>query len=339
MQKNIEEINNIEPMLKPTTYGMTYYEILGVNIDANKTEMDENYQHIKQFMSTYKDYFTDAEKNKVDEAYKTLTSMLSSIWYEKNLDTIAKNNTIQQYLSKKNTLEMFKKIHKQIGNYVLVNYIEIVNGEKVHNKLYGDLNHCNNFNNIIVDTNFDIPFLGPNSAIIEIFDNNKQKIYENKYLKNPEILANYNSHTYDIFRQTSWSYYISSQIQVLEKEKNKIDSIFQKLDKAKDKMIIVDYLTRESNELVNNKIIGSLTAVNKYNNVTIDHKHVINFADNDTVIIKIYDTNGNILYENKYLQNNATEKKYNFSSEQELLEKTFGYLISEEVNTKRLVKK
>ena len=79
MQKNIEEINNIEPMLKPTTYGMTYYEILGVNIDANKTEMDENYQHIKQFMSTYKDYFTDAEKNKVDEAYKTLTSMLSSI--------------------------------------------------------------------------------------------------------------------------------------------------------------------------------------------------------------------------------------------------------------------
>lgn len=217
-EKNV--VNIIEPRLKATSYGQTYYERLGINIEFTSKEIKNNYHHIKKFMIEHPDYFDQNNIKQVDEAYNYLRSLLSMISYGNDIKKEGIDNTRLQYCAKVNNEKMLENLTEEIGKMVTVEYMELNDDKIIINKLIGPLTEVNAYDNIVCG-NFDISFLGDESAIIGVTNNKGQKIYLNEYLADPVKRNLYCSETKEDFRQVFWSYYISQQISVLEKEKLK----------------------------------------------------------------------------------------------------------------------
>ncbi len=210
--------------------GLNYYQILGLNIDHTREELEKNYRDLMISFGNSSEY--NEEKNYVYEAYKCFTSFLGSAWYEKNIGSQGMHNVVCQYEAMNNSKIMFKDLNDKIENKVVVNYIENKNNEFIENKIVGFLKSSNDFENISVECidKFDIDFLGKNTAILQICDMSGNIIYCNKYLMNPDSRTLYSSDddVIDGFKIASWGVYMTRKLELNRQNKLKKNNQYVK---------------------------------------------------------------------------------------------------------------
>ena len=112
----------LDDKLKVIGYGFNYYQILGLDINYTREELDENYKNLMYLMSN--NNVLEEEKKLVIEAHRCFTSFLGSIWYEKDVGSYGRSNVSRQYEVSNNSKKMFSNLEKETGNKVVVNYIE-----------------------------------------------------------------------------------------------------------------------------------------------------------------------------------------------------------------------
>lgn len=209
----------LDDKLKLIGYGFNYYQILGLDINYTREELDENYKDLMDLMSN--NNVLEEEKKLVIEAHRCFTSFLGSTWYEKDVGSYGRSNVSRQYEVSNNSKKMFSNLKKEIGNKVVVNYIEKKDNEFIENNIVGILANVDNFNDITICglDNFDIELLGENSAIIKITDKSGKVLYSNEYLedKSKRELYTFEKDVVDGFKIASWGFY---NVRKLELEKN-----------------------------------------------------------------------------------------------------------------------
>lgn len=201
-------------------YELSNYQILGLGLDSSKNERDNHYNELNNLISQNVNIFPKEENDLITNAYRSFNSFLGAVWNERKMNSYILNNIRQQYNAKANTEKMFDNLKSKINEVVTVSYIENKNGEFVENKIIGNLKECNSFNNIVIgcEANFDIDFLGEQTAIIEISDNKNKQLYSNKYLleKNKRNMYDGSEDIVNGFRIASWSFY---EARILDAEK------------------------------------------------------------------------------------------------------------------------
>ena len=192
-------------------YELSNYQILGLGIDCNKNERENNYNELNNLIEQNGNNFSKEEIDLITNAYRSFNSLLVAVFNERKMNSYIIINIRQQYNTKDNTEKMFETLNSKINKLVTVSYIENKNGEFVENKIVGNLKECNSFNNVVIgcEANFDIDFLGEQTAIIEICDNKGQQLYSNKYLldKNKRNMYDGSEDVVNGFRIASWSFY------------------------------------------------------------------------------------------------------------------------------------
>ena len=188
--------------------GLNYYQILGLNIDHTREELEKNYRDLMISFGNSSEY--NEEKNYVYEAYKCFTSFLGSAWYEKNIGSQGMHNVVCQYEAMNNSKIMFKDLNDKIENKVVVNYFENISVECIDK--------------------FDIEFLGKNTAILQICDMSGNIIYCNKYLMNPDSRTLYSSDddVIDGFKIASWGVYMTRKLELNRQNKLKKNNQYVK---------------------------------------------------------------------------------------------------------------
>ena len=210
---------HLDNKLKLIGYGFNYYQILGLNISYTKEELDKNYNDLINLMGDNSEL--EEEKTLVIDAHRRFTSFLGSAWYEKDIGSYGRSNVCRQYEVMKNSENMFLNLKNQIGNKLIINYIEKKDNSFVENKIVGLLKNSDSFKDISVEciNDFNIDFLGQDTAILKITDMSGKEIYSNEYLLNPDKRNLYSSDEDIIngFKIASWGFY---NVRKLELEKN-----------------------------------------------------------------------------------------------------------------------
>lgn len=213
---------NLDNRLKFTGYGFNYYQILGLNFDYDKKELEEHYEQLI-LLSCNCGSFSKEEQDLIYEAYKRFTSFLGAVWYEKDVGSKGMSNVNCQYEAMVNSKKMFDDLRKQIGKRLVINYIEKKDDEFVENKIVGTLKDSHDFDNIIFEcvNDFNIDFLGEQTAILKICDMSGNEIYSNKYLLDSKKRNLYGSDQSVIngFKIASWSFYVARKLDA-EKQKS-----------------------------------------------------------------------------------------------------------------------
>lgn len=201
-------------------YELSNYQILGLGFDSDKSECENNYKELNSLIEQNINVFSKEEIDLITNAYRSFNSFLGAVWNERKMNSYTMNNIRQQYNAQANAEKMFDTLKNKINEVVTVNYMENKNGEFIENKIIGNLKECNSFNNIVIgcEANFDIDFLGEQTAIIEIYDSKGQQLYSNKYLldKNKRNMYDGSEDVVNSFRIASWSFY---KARILDAEK------------------------------------------------------------------------------------------------------------------------
>ena len=221
------KVLELETNLGQTGYGPTYYQLLGVNLDCNKEELEKNYQDLKRLMNDHPELFSKDEVEELEEAYKRFISFLGSVWYEKDVGSKGMYNTKILYENNKKFASMFEALRENIGSQVTVSYLERHNDTFEKTKITGKLNSSVCYDSIFIDerkegslegTRYKIDFLSSQSSIIEIIDALGNTIYLNPYLKDS---TKYNDDYINAFRVVCYNFYMAKKIDVIENAETK----------------------------------------------------------------------------------------------------------------------
>lgn len=215
---------NLEEKLYHTCYELNPYQILGLGLGFDVEELEKNYNSLNELIDQNNESFSKEEVDLITNAYRSFTSILGATWYDRKMNSRMVNNVKQQSATMYHNEEMFKNLKEKINRKITVSYIENKNGEFVENKIIGNLKACNSFENIVIGckANFDIDFLGEQTAIIEICDSKGNKIYTNEYLLNEDKRKLYDGSidTVNGFRIASWSFYKARMLDATKNSKN-----------------------------------------------------------------------------------------------------------------------
>ena len=221
------KVLELEPKLGHTGYGPTYYQLLGVNLDCNKEELEKNYQDLKRLMNDHSELFSKEETEELEEAYKRFISFLGSVWYEKDVGSKGMYNTTILYENNKKFQSMFEELRKNTGTKVTVKYLERNNDNFEEMKLEGKLNSSVCYDSIFIDelkdgslegTRYKIDFLSSQSSIIEIIYSVGKTIYVNPYFKDS---TKYRDDYINAFRVVCYNFYMAKKIDVIENAETK----------------------------------------------------------------------------------------------------------------------
>lgn len=215
---------NLEEKLCYTGYEFNPYQILGLSTSFDMEELNRNYNILNKLIEQNNGSFSKEEVDLITNSYRSFTSFLGATWNERKMNSHMVNNVKQQSEAMAHNEEMFKGLKENINQKITVSYIENKDGEFVENKVIGILNQCNPFENIVIgcEANFDIDFLGEQTAIIEICDSKGKQIYTNKYLLNEDKRKLYDGSidTVNGFRIASWSFYKARILDATQNTKN-----------------------------------------------------------------------------------------------------------------------
>lgn len=233
-EKLFNKVLELDDSLGQTNYGPTYYQLLGVNLDCNKEELERNYKDLERLIVDHPESFSKDELEELTEAYKRFTSFLGAAWYEKNIGSKGMYNTEILYKNNKNFESMFENLRTKVGTQVTVKYLEKSNNNFEEMTKVGILNSSVCYDSIFLTEIKEysvekikcrLDFLGSQSAIIEITDSTGKTIYLNPYLLNSE---KYNDDNIDAFKVVCYNFYMAKKIDVIENAKTKKGTAYTK---------------------------------------------------------------------------------------------------------------
>lgn len=233
-EKLFNKVLDLDESLGQTNYGPTYYQLLGVNLDCNKEELEKNYKDLERLMVDHPESFSKDELEELTEAYKRFTSFLGAAWYEKNIGSKGMYNTEILYKNNKNFESMFENLRTKVGTQITVKYLEKCNDSFKEMTKVGILNSSVCYDSIFLTEikeysvekiKYRLDFLGSQSAIIEITDSIGKPIYLNPYLINTD---KYNDDNIDAFKVVCYNFYMAKKIDVIENAKTKKGTAYTK---------------------------------------------------------------------------------------------------------------
>lgn len=226
-----EKVLELDDRLGKAGYGMpNYYQLLGVNLDCSKIELDKNYQDINRIINDHSDYFLEEEIEIIREAYKCFTSLLGAAWYEHKIGINGAHNTRILYDNDKMFQNMFNTLKLNKGRELTIDYLERENNEFIEKKVKGTLKSVVSYDSILLDQinsnglegiTYKLDFLGKETAIIRIYDENGKNVYVNPYLIDSDKKAMYSVDNVDSFRVVCYNFYMAKKIDVIENAKTK----------------------------------------------------------------------------------------------------------------------
>ncbi|MCI8778540.1 MAG: hypothetical protein HFI87_05265 [Bacilli bacterium] len=222
----LETILELDERIEINTYGnmLNYYQLLGVNLDCNKTELEKNYNRLIELISKHRKYFTEQEIMHIKEGYERFSSVLGATWYEHNIGSAGAKNIQILYGNNETFEKMFSQLEVNKGNEITVKYLEQNENQFDEKKLESILVSSVSYDSIIVHVLKDgkrngfkkIDFLGKETAIVEITNQAGETIYNNPYLASLEKRKLYNNDNLNVFRIVCYNFNNAKVIDVME---------------------------------------------------------------------------------------------------------------------------
>lgn len=222
----LETILELDERLEINTYGnmLNYYQLLGVDLNCNKTELEKNYNRLMNLISKHRKCFTEQEIMQIKEGYERFSSVLGATWYEHNIGGVGAKNIQILYGNNKMFETMFRDVEANKGNAITVKYLEQNKNQFDEKKLESILISSVSYDSIVVHVLKDgkssdfkkIDFLGNETAIVEITDQTGVIIYNNPYLASLEKRKLYNNDNLNAFRIVCYNFNNAKVIDVME---------------------------------------------------------------------------------------------------------------------------
>ncbi len=224
-KKLFQTVLTLDDGLRPTNYGPTYYQLLGVNVDCNKEELIRNYGILRDLMEYHNNCFMEKETTTFQECYKDFNGFFGSTWYEHKIGSAGMGNTQILYENNKRFKENFNELATKKDSNIIINYLKNESGVFVKKEISGKLKSVVAYDsisfNVVNDAKeeieqYRIDFLGKDMAIIDICDENGKVIYVNPYLKDDKKLAMYHRGNINAFRVLCYNFFMAKVLDVTE---------------------------------------------------------------------------------------------------------------------------